>query len=170
MNLDFSAEPAFSWYVVLLMVSGVALVGTASTRHLQDSKGLRIFTMLVGLGFFGYGFYLGFLFDGGTYIIFYKALIVPVVLIVGAVRSMLTRRRAAALPPPAVHPVAGTPYGQPWGQPVAAPGQPAATWDQPGVAPAQPGAAWGQPGQASAAPGIPGQPGQPGAGWGPPPR
>ena len=44
MNLDFSAEPAFSWYVVLLMVSGLAMVGVASVRRLDQSAGLRIFT------------------------------------------------------------------------------------------------------------------------------
>jgi hypothetical protein len=163
MNLDFSAEPAFSWYVVLLMISGLALVCVAGMSHLEQSKGLRIFSLLAGLGFLGYGFYLGFLFQGGTYVVFYKALIVPVVLIVGAVRSALTRRRTRTSPPPAGYPATGMQPGTAWGPP-AQPGQPGTGWGQP-VQPApgwgQPGASWGQPGQPGA------QPGQAGGQWGP---
>jgi hypothetical protein len=166
MNLDFGAEPAFSWYVVLLMISGLALVGMASVSRLEQSKRLRIFSLLAGLGFFGYGFYLGFLFQGGTYVVFYKALIVPVVLIVGAVRSALTRRRTRTSPPPAGYPATGLQPSTAWGPP-AQPGQPGTGLGQPGQPapglgqPVQPGASWDQPVQQPAS-GL-GQPGQPGA-------
>jgi hypothetical protein len=162
MNLDFSAEPAFSWYVMLLMISGIALVCVACLSRLEQSAGLRIFSGLAGLGFLGYGIYLGFIFDGGTYVVFYKALIVPVVLIVGAVRSALARRRTGTLPPPAGFPATGVQPGMAWGPP-AQPAQPATGWGQP--QPGQPATGWGQPGQPGAGP-----PDQAGGQWGPAPR
>ncbi|MFE2426485.1 hypothetical protein ACFXJ5_06995 [Streptomyces sp. NPDC059373] len=107
MNLDFSAEPLFSWYVVLLIISGVAMtaIGAASVGGL--SAGWRVFNVLAGVGFVGYGVYLGFIFEGGSYIIFFKAFILPVVMIVNFVRSIGARDKAVAgpVPPPPPAPV-----------------------------------------------------------------
>ncbi|MFC1416664.1 hypothetical protein [Streptacidiphilus cavernicola] len=103
-NIDFSNQPLFSWYVVLLAVSGVVLVGLSLVP--TGRTGMRIFNALVGIAFLGYGFYLGFVFDGGTYIIFFKAFIVPVLLIANTVKSYAARRssraEAAALRAPQV--------------------------------------------------------------------
>ena len=98
MNLDFSAEPLFSWYVVLLFISGVAMLGIGSTNFGGLSIGWRIFNVLAGLGFAGYGIYLGFIFEGGEYIIFFKAFILPVVLIVQFVRSLGARNSVRPAP------------------------------------------------------------------------
>lgn len=57
MNLDFSADPLFSWYVVLLIISGVAMIVIGAANGL--STGWRVFNALAGIGFIGYGIYLG---------------------------------------------------------------------------------------------------------------
>jgi hypothetical protein len=89
MNLDFTLEPLFSWYVLLLLLSGVAMFVMAFVNTARQSIGWRIFGAVAGLGFVGYGVYLGFLFEGGTYIIFFKAFIVPIVVIAQFVRSLM---------------------------------------------------------------------------------
>lgn len=95
MNLNFSLDPLFSWYVVLLLVSGVAMFVMGITNAARQSIGWRIFGAVAGLGFFGYGVYLGFIFDGLEYIIFFKAFIVPIVVIVNFVRSLMANRGVA---------------------------------------------------------------------------
>lgn len=85
-NLDFTNQPGFSWYCILLLVSGVALLVLGPVPGL--SRGSRIANLLFGLGFLGYGIYLVFVFHGGTYFLLFKAFIVPVVLIVNAVREL----------------------------------------------------------------------------------
>jgi hypothetical protein len=102
-NLDFSAEPLFSWYVVLLIISGVAMTAIGAASFGGLSTGWRVFNALAGVGFVGYGVYLGFIFEGGSYIIFFKAFILPVVMIANFVRSIGARNKAAAgsVPPPA---------------------------------------------------------------------
>jgi hypothetical protein len=106
-NLDFSAEPLFSWYVVLLLISGVAMTAIGAASFGGLSTGWRVFNVLAGVGFVGYGIYLGFIFEGGSYIIFFKAFILPVVMIVNFVRSIGARDKAAAgpVPPPPPAPV-----------------------------------------------------------------
>jgi predicted lipid-binding transport protein (Tim44 family) len=67
------------------------------------------------VGFLGYGFYLAFLFSGGGYLIFFKAFILPVLMIFRTIRSARAARsqelpaqagapafpqHASALPPP----------------------------------------------------------------------
>ncbi|MDH6133368.1 hypothetical protein P3T37_002763 [Kitasatospora sp. MAA4] len=95
MNLDFSNEPLFSWYVLLLGLSGLVLIGLAAAKGGQ-STGMRVFNAIVGAAFLGYGFYLGFIFQGGTYYIFFKVLLVPVLLIVNFVKSLSARSKANA--------------------------------------------------------------------------
>ena len=111
MNLNFSTHSTFSWYVVLLLVSGAIMLVLAAVRVGQRPAG-RIINLIFGLGFFGYGIYLGFIFKGGTYFVFLKVFIVPVLLIVNAVRSASARRRAQAAAATAVASPPATP-GQP---------------------------------------------------------
>ncbi|MGZ6776178.1 MAG: hypothetical protein ACXVGD_16735, partial [Blastococcus sp.] len=92
MNIDFQADPGFSAYVVLLMVSGIAMLVLASPTVKRSTTGLRALNALFGVGFLGYGFYLAFLFHGGGYLIFFKAFILPVLLILRTIRSARASR------------------------------------------------------------------------------
>ncbi|MFC7863925.1 hypothetical protein [Streptomyces murinus] len=145
MNLDFGAEPLFSWYVVLLFISGAAMLILGVINASGLSKGWRAFNVIAGLGFMGYGIYLGFIFQGGTYIVFFKAFILPVMVIVNFFRS-LSRRKATPAPQPvaapyptgapAPYPMAGQqPMGAPAPQPMAAPQPMGAPVPQPAPAP-----------------------------------
>lgn len=106
MNIDFSHQPLFSWYVVLLMFSGVVSLALSSPAFGRASVGLRLLNCVVGLAMFGYGFYLAFIFTGGTYLIFFKAFIVPAVLIVRTAMSIVGRNRRSGAPQ-AAYPAAG---------------------------------------------------------------
>ena len=101
MNIDFANHPAFSAYVLLLMFSGLVMVFVASPAVRQSKLWLRVLNAVIGLGFFGYGFYLAFLFQGGSYLIFFKAFFVPVVLILRTVQASRAARAQAAVLPPA---------------------------------------------------------------------
>ncbi|MGK4582220.1 hypothetical protein [Kitasatospora sp. HPMI-4] len=101
MNLDFSAEPLFSWYAVLLFGSGIAMLVIASVNSSGLSTGWRVFNAIAGVGFVGYAVYLGFIFEGGHYIIFFKAFILPVMMVVNFVRSMANRQKVVAPAVPA---------------------------------------------------------------------
>jgi hypothetical protein len=94
MNLNFSTHSLFSWYVVLLLLSGVIMLVLAAVRVGQKPVG-RILNLLFGAGFLGYGIYLGFIFNSGSYLVFFKVFILPVVLVVNSLRSA-ARRRASA--------------------------------------------------------------------------
>ena len=115
MNIDFSANPGFSAYVVLLMLSGIAMIIMASPTVKHSTMGVRAMNALFGVGFLGYGFYLAFLFSGGGYLIFFKAFILPVLMIFRTIRSARAARsqevpaqagapafaeHTSALPPP----------------------------------------------------------------------
>ncbi|MGV9563573.1 hypothetical protein [Streptomyces sp. NPDC003480] len=104
MNLDFSAEPLFSWYVVLLFISGAAMLILGAINSSGLSKGWRAFNVIAGVGFMGYGIYLGFIFQGGTYIVFFKAFILPVMVIVNFFRSRSHRKATAAARQPVATP------------------------------------------------------------------
>ncbi|MDH6704454.1 hypothetical protein P3T27_001157 [Kitasatospora sp. MAA19] len=107
-NLDFSAEPLFSWYVVMLAISGVIMLVLGALNLGGGLKiGWRIVNVLAGLGFLGYAYYLAFVFEGGRYEIFLKAFILPVALIVHSVKAIVERSNAKAQQP--VPP--GAPYG-----------------------------------------------------------
>lgn len=93
MNIDFSNHPGFSLYVVLLAASGVLMVGIGATAFSRLSGGWRVFNLIAGVAFFGYAFYLAFLFQGGTYIVFFKAFILPVFMVINAIRSAVTRQK-----------------------------------------------------------------------------
>jgi hypothetical protein len=93
-NIDFSAHPGFSIYVILLLLSGALMAVMGISGVTRQRTGWRIFNVLLGVGFFGYGFYLAFLFHGGSYIVFFKVFVVPVLLIARSFRSMGSRKSA----------------------------------------------------------------------------
>jgi hypothetical protein len=67
---------------------------------------LRLLNGVLGVTFFGYGFYLTFFFQGGSYFILFKAFVLPVVLLFRTVqRARATRRARQAEPTP--EPIAG---------------------------------------------------------------
>ncbi|MFJ6384790.1 hypothetical protein ACIQI7_32875 [Kitasatospora sp. NPDC092039] len=92
-NLDFNAEPLFSWYVVALAVSGVIMVVLGAVAG-GMKVGLRILNVVIGLAFLGYAYYLAFVFEGGTYTIFLKVFILPVLMIVASVKALVERGNA----------------------------------------------------------------------------
>ncbi|GAA2840086.1 hypothetical protein RMN57_16200 [Kitasatospora sp. CM 4170] len=103
MNLDFSAEPLFSWYVVLLAVSGIAMVVLGAVSG-SLSGGWRAVNVIAGLAFAGYAYYLAFVFEGGEYRLFFQAFILPVVLIANSVKALMARSAPAPQPVPSAVP------------------------------------------------------------------
>jgi hypothetical protein len=129
-NLDFSNEPGFSWYCVLLLLSGVAMLAMVGVP--TQRKGSRIANLIFGVGFVCYALYLILFFQGGTYLMFYKAFILPVFLIIGTIKGAADKRRAknaAPYTPPVMN------YG-PAGQQAPQESPWAAQIQQPGAAPA----------------------------------
>lgn len=90
-NLNFAHNAGFSWYCILLMLSGIAMLLVAVLRNQTVQR--RAIRAIFGIGFFCYGFYLTFVFAGGHYVVFFQAFIVPVLLIVDSIRSQTARRR-----------------------------------------------------------------------------
>lgn len=127
MNIDFSAAPGFSAYVVLLMFSGIAMIVMASPAVKRLSMGLRALNTLFGVAFLGYGFYLAFLFHGGGYLIFFKAFILPVLLIVRTIRS--ARATRSQVPGQSISPT--FPQHSPVAPYPSQSGVPQAHWDAP---------------------------------------
>ncbi|BBH16867.1 hypothetical protein Back2_11540 [Nocardioides baekrokdamisoli] len=113
-NLDFTDNSTFSWYVVLLIGTGIAMCVLAGLAAKPSAK---LLNLVFGIGFVGYGVYLGWMFHGGTYLIFFKAFILPVVLIFSTVRGGLRTRREAKgaqyVPAPSPTPVEGAPTPPP---------------------------------------------------------
>ncbi|MFF7587120.1 hypothetical protein ACFZCK_06435 [Kitasatospora purpeofusca] len=144
MNLDFDVDPLFSWYVVLLAFSGIALLVIGAVNVGGLKAGWRVLNVLVGLGFAGYAYYLAFVFEGGTYAIFFKAFILPVLLIINAVKAAVTRSQAPAAPaappyqPNAQYPPQGAPYPQGGQYPQPSPYQAAPAAPYQAAAPAAP--------------------------------
>ncbi|WP_406043089.1 hypothetical protein OG799_03690 [Micromonospora sp. NBC_00898] len=110
-------------YELLLMLGGIALIVIGLAIR-EQGTGSRILNLVVGLGFFGYGFYLMFLAPVGTrYTVFYYAFILPVLLIVRAVKARKEAKEAQAaaghqhVVPGQVYPASPGQYGPPQGQP-----------------------------------------------------
>jgi hypothetical protein len=160
-NLDFAQHAAFSWYCLLLMFSGIVMLVISVLRNQSTQR--RVIRAILGIGFFGYGFYLAFVFGGGSYIVFFQAFIVPVLLIVDTFRSQTARRKQpqpplnvgmSSMAGPGLQPMTGPglqPMADPGLQPMPGPGlQPMA---DPGLQPmADPGL------QPMADPGLPPMP------------
>jgi hypothetical protein len=109
-NIDFDQRAGFSTYVLLLIFSGVVMLAMGSPAVKAEGKLLRFLNVVFGLGFLGYGFYLAFLFQGGTYVIFFKAFILPVVMIIRTIRT--ARSRKAPAPGAGAFPQAQYPQAQ----------------------------------------------------------
>lgn len=88
------SDTQFYLYAGLLAVSGLLLLALAATGFGQ-STGARVLNVLFGLGFTGYGGYLLLFFEGSEVRVFYYAFIVPVFMVVQAVRAYLARRNQA---------------------------------------------------------------------------
>jgi hypothetical protein len=85
-------EGQLNGYAALLVVSGLIMLALAATGFGQSSVGERVLNGLIGLGFLGYGAYLLVVFDGGDVWIFWYVFIVPVLLVVQAIRKGLAGR------------------------------------------------------------------------------
>jgi ABC-type iron transport system FetAB permease component len=96
-NINFSANAGFSWYCILLVIAGIAMLVTGVIRYQPMAR--RVIRIVLGLGFVGYGFYLVFIFRGGHYILFFQAFIVPILVIADALRTTAARRRLRASQP-----------------------------------------------------------------------
>jgi hypothetical protein len=89
----------FAAYTILLMVSGVLLVVLGAAVGGQGTVS-RVLNVVVGLAFFGYGFYLEFLFQGGQYRAFFYAFVVPILLIVRTIQARRAVKARAVMPAP----------------------------------------------------------------------
>jgi hypothetical protein len=96
-NIDFGLDPVFSWYVVLLCISGVVMVAMSAVKAVDQSHGSRALSVLAGLAFLGYGIYLGFIFGGGSYMMFFQAFVVPVLLVFNFVRAAVAKAPRSSL-------------------------------------------------------------------------
>ncbi|MFI0357014.1 hypothetical protein [Actinomadura sp. 9N407] len=94
MNIDFSADATFSWYVVGLLLSGVVMLGLAGIGAGQGA-GQRALSAVAGAGFLGYAVYLGFIFEGGDYFMFFYAFILPVLMVFKFLGAVFGKRESA---------------------------------------------------------------------------
>ncbi|WP_457032833.1 hypothetical protein [Kitasatospora sp. P5_F3] len=94
MNIDFGLDPVFSWYIILLAVSGVLMVAMALLPVGRLTNGMRSLNGVLGVGFAGYAYYLCFVFEGGSYAIFFYAFILPVLMTAQFVKSLSEGSRA----------------------------------------------------------------------------
>jgi predicted lipid-binding transport protein (Tim44 family) len=134
-NIDFNAAPGFSAYVLLLIFSGVAMIVMASPTVKHSTKGVRALNALFGVGFLGYGLYLAFLFHGGGYLIFFKAFLLPVLMVFRTIRSARASRsqalRAQSAAPTFGHHTAAFPSTPESAQPAGHRGAPDPSGEQP---------------------------------------
>jgi hypothetical protein len=86
------SEGQLNGYAAMLLVSGLVMAALAGTGFGQSSTGARVLNGIFGLAFIGYGAYLLLFFDSGTVWVFWYVFIVPIVLIVQAVRHAMGRR------------------------------------------------------------------------------
>jgi hypothetical protein len=97
-NLNFAHNSGFSWYCLLLMFSGILMVVLGVMRAQRPAR--RLIRVLLGIAYFGYGFYLTFIFTGGHYWLFFQAFLLPVLVLVDYLRSGAARRRMGAVRQP----------------------------------------------------------------------
>lgn len=76
----------FDWYVGMLAFSGLLMIVMAVVKGGQ-SQAAQWLNAAFGAGFLAYAGYLAFFFEGGSYLIFFQAFILPVVMVVNFVRS-----------------------------------------------------------------------------------
>ena len=80
----------FNLYVALLALSGVAMLAMGLIRG-GSSTASRSINLILGAVYLGYAVYLEFIFDGGSYLIFFQAFIVPVVMAMNFFRGRTPR-------------------------------------------------------------------------------
>lgn len=76
----------FDWYVWMLVFSGTLMLVMAAVKAGQ-SEASRWLNGAFGAGFLAYAGYLAFVFEGGSYLIFFQAFILPVLMVVNFVRA-----------------------------------------------------------------------------------
>jgi len=146
----------FDVYVLFLLLSGVAMLVMAFVKVGRRTS-RRVWSGILGAAFTIYGLYLLLFFQGGHYILFYYAFILPILMIVQFFRDRSAYKAGdpTMKTPPPPYPGYGVPqYGQSGYTP---PAQPGAGPQQPGYGQQPPQAGdYGQPGY-----GQPGGYGQP---------
>jgi cation transport ATPase len=93
-NLDFTNNFGFSAYAVALLVAGVVLFVLAGLSAARRAKTSAVVTCaVVGAAAFGYGFYLIFMFQGGTYFVSYYVFVLPILLVVRVLQAQKSGAR-----------------------------------------------------------------------------
>ena len=128
----------FYAYVFILIASGVLMLVMGILRA-PYARRSRTLNLIMGAGFTIYGLYLLLFFQGGHYILFFYAFVLPILMTVRFFRARSAYQAARSMSPGAPagygQPPAG--YGQPggYGQPPADYGQPGGYGQQPPVQP-----------------------------------
>jgi hypothetical protein len=123
----------FYAYVFFLIASGVLMLVMGILRA-PYARRSRVLNLIMGAGFAIYGLYLLLFFQGGHYILFFYAFVLPVLMTVRFFRARSAYQAAQSMTPgaPAGY---GQPagYGRPggYGQPPAGYGQPGGYGQQP---------------------------------------
>lgn len=136
------SDGVFNTYVILLAIAGVVMLVVACLP-LKQGTASRVIGAVLGLGFLGYAIYLEFIFDGGSFAMFYYVFVVPFIYIGRVVKAYADRRRrqdAQMQAYPSVGYGQPSPYGQPsrYGQPGSYGPPPTGTAQQPGAVPPPP--------------------------------
>src|ERR1700744_411110 len=90
-GLDNEVARMFDVYVLFLIISGILMLVMAFVRT-SYAKRRQVLNFILGAGFTIYGLYLLLVFNGGHYVMFYYAFVLPILMIVGFFRD-----RAAAM-------------------------------------------------------------------------
>jgi len=85
---------AFHAYVAMLALSGVVILVVAFLP-LGQQRVARLIGAVLGVAFLGYAYYLQFVFDGGTFELFYYVFALPFIYTWRVVNHYVQRRRAA---------------------------------------------------------------------------
>jgi hypothetical protein len=95
-NIDFGKDSLFSWYCVMLTITG--LFALAASFMPRQKVRHRIVAVVAGLGVLGYAYHLVYMFHGGTYYVDFKVFLLPVLLLGAVIRGLATRRDAKLAP------------------------------------------------------------------------
>ena len=90
--LEEMSDSTFLTYIGALAFSGLLLFVMAALPG--QSVGARLLSVVIGLALLGYAFYLFFIFDGGEVRIFFYVFIVPVLVVINAIKAFAARRKA----------------------------------------------------------------------------
>jgi hypothetical protein len=115
----------FYAYVFFLIASGVLMLVMGILRA-PYARRSRVVNLIMGAGFAIYGLYLLLFFQGGHYILFFYAFVLPVLMTVRFFRARSAYQAAQSMTP-------GGPGG--YGQPSAGYGQPGGYGQQPPLQP-----------------------------------